>query len=280
MVAAHKTQKSSLTAHGTDSRHRQQTQTMMEQEIVKAMEQKRVERFLNAIGNDITPIHKAFLLLSPDAYTIMQVTQSLPIDIYFMIVEELYLKEAYNTREIWSTIIEIAILLFIKDNQSDFKICNFPQLGNEEQVVYNQEGSSLRHTEMCKHFVSGIPENWLEETATELFNGPMHERICHFLKKMAGLYDVNFLEIIFGSRVMWFLDTRDLVLILEKIAPLSLMHILSNKIANPTDGISEDDSLKDPKCLHFIIGNFMHKHKLGYSIIHDPNFAILNRALR
>jgi hypothetical protein len=183
-------------------------------------------------------------------YTIRKGTTVLPmelsVDITMKMIEPLFIKNNIIK------IVSIAILLFITNNEEDFDIINSNHCTNVEynpnipkNIRFPNSRLPMRMIRSYEFIINPIkfPEDWVENIALELMNGPMKNNICDWIGDLKMLGPGN---------IVW-MNAVDFIWILERIAPLSLKSIVrlkSNDESLIIGGIPESE---EPNCIRNVI---------------------------
>ena len=188
--------------------------------------------FIRSLIQQLSPLNRLILSrtvsLREKAMSVRKATRVLPVELSVVIASSVISDACYV---MYAKILEIAILLYIRENRRDFYITRTCVRGNDRIAYVFEKVERTPRFDLPRGY--RIPDNWLEMAVGDIVNGPMWSRV------MLYIYDENVVEAILRQRRLH-MDTDCMHHILAMIAPTAFGSLYALRV-DPDVAAGHDD---------------------------------------
>jgi len=167
--------------------------------------------FIQSLIQQLSPLNRRILSatvsLREKAMSVRKATRVLPVELSVVVASSVISDACYD---MYAKILEIAILLYIRENRRDFYITRTCVRGNDRIAYVSEKVEKTPRFALPR--VYRIPYNWLEIAVGDIVNGPMWSRVMLYIN------DDDVVASILRQRRLR-IDTDDMRHILAMIAP-------------------------------------------------------------
>ena len=200
--------------------------------------------FIRSLIQQLSPLNRLILSrtvsLREKAMSVRKATRVLPVELSVVIASSVISDACYV---MYAKILEIAILLYIRENSHDFSITQL--FARESEIMYHVSEKVEQTPRFDLPRGYRIPDNWLEMAVGDIVNGPMWSRV------MLYIYDENVVEAILRQRRLH-MDTDCMHHILAMIAPTAFGSVYALQVDSDVGTEQSEYVLyKYLKSLHF-----------------------------
>ena len=169
--------------------------------------------FIRSLIQQLSPLNRLILSrtvsLREKAMSVRKATRVFPVELSVVIASSVISDACYV---MYAKILEIAILLYIRENRRDFYITRTCVRGNDRIAYVFEKVERTPRFDLPRGY--RIPDNWLELAVRDIVNGPMWSRV------MLYIYDENVVEAILEQEQQHIhMNTDSMHHILAMIAP-------------------------------------------------------------
>jgi len=189
--------------------------------------------FIQSLIQQLSPLNRRILSatvsLREKAMSVRKATEVLPVELSVVVASSAISDACYD---MYAKILEIAILLYIRENRRDFYIKRLYQRGNGGVTDVFEKVEHTPRFALPRGY--RIPDNWLEIAVGDIVNSPMWSRV------MLYLYDDDVVASILRKRRLH-MDTDSMHHILAMIAPTAFGLVYASRIAPDEVVAGHDD---------------------------------------
>ena len=202
--------------------------------------------FIRSLIQQLSPLNRLILSrtvsLREKAMSVRKATRVLPVELSVVIASSVISDACYV---MYAKILEIAILLYIRENSHDFSITQL--FARESEIMYHVSEKVEQTPRFDLPRGYRIPDNWLELAVRDIVNGPMWSRV------MLYIYDENVVEAILEQEQQHIhMNTDSMHHILAMIAPTAFGSLYALRVDSDVGTEQSEYVLyKYLKSLHF-----------------------------